>query len=154
MKKLLLIAIVFVIATYAYIAINEKQKERLLAKRVPTIKKVNKYEFSRALYQIRETRRASLLRNNTPNRMNVPERPAKEKEESNPAQPIENTRMQEDTYNQDTNQEEPAKYPVGIRLPKRFTPSEDQEQQDVNQEQQTQTQPQPTPTTTEEVPQQ
>ncbi len=127
MKNVLLIAIALVIAIYAYVAINEKQKERILAKRVPAIKKVNKYEFSRALYQIREVHKASTLRNE------VPKRERQEnvvKEESNPAQPIED--------NQEVNQDEPIRYPVGVRLPRRFTPSEDQEQeqQDINQEQQ------------------
>lgn len=56
MKNLAIILAVAILATYAFIAVNEGQKERAIRLRLPKFRKINKYEFDKALYQIRETR--------------------------------------------------------------------------------------------------
>ena len=56
MRNLAIILAVAVLAVYAFIAVNEKQKEHVIRMRLPKFRKINKYEFDKALYQIREVR--------------------------------------------------------------------------------------------------
>jgi hypothetical protein len=57
LKNFLLLILFFIIVGYAYITISEHQKQRLIRERRPRIQEmVDKYEFKRALYQIRQTR--------------------------------------------------------------------------------------------------
>ena len=57
MKNIGLIIIFSLILGYAYVTISERQEQRLIRERRPKIQDmVNKYEFRRSLYQIRQTR--------------------------------------------------------------------------------------------------
>jgi len=60
LRNLAIILAVIVLATYAFIAVNEGQKERAIRLRLPKFRKINRYEFDTALYQIRETRAKQL----------------------------------------------------------------------------------------------
>ena len=147
MKKIVLIAIVFFIAIYAYVAINEDQKEKLLAKRVPKIKKVNKYEVSRAIYQIRETRKAiklkeEMVKDNTSEDIEdeVNYLDSIKKGPANPASPIDDQdfyhRQNNDYQQEDSDQEEPVRenpvmrFPKGINIPKRFVDEEQYQEEE------------------------
>jgi hypothetical protein len=150
LRKFFLIAIIFAIVMYAYVAINEKQKELVLNRRVPQIRKVNKYEFSRALYQIREAHRAAKMKEEEPKsdeennaEENVNDLEKLKKEPSNPAIPVDdqdfypnkNPDYQEDyyqqeEYNNDEQQPKQMRFPKGIKLPKRFTDEVVDENQD------------------------
>jgi hypothetical protein len=58
LKNFLLLILFFIIVGYAYVSVSERQKQRLIRERRPKIQEmVNKYEFRRALYQIRQTRK-------------------------------------------------------------------------------------------------
>lgn len=67
MRNLAIILAVAVLVTYVFIAVNERQKERAIRLRLPKFRKIDKYEFDKALYQIRETRIK---------RLKAPERPS------------------------------------------------------------------------------
>lgn len=56
MKNLAIILAVAVLVVYVFIAVNERQKEHVIRMRLPKFRKINKYEFDKALYQIREVR--------------------------------------------------------------------------------------------------
>ncbi len=56
MRNLAIILAVAILATYAFIAVNERQKEHVIRLRLPKFRKINKYEFDKALYQVRESR--------------------------------------------------------------------------------------------------
>lgn len=56
MRNLAIILAVAILATYAFIAVNERQKEHIIRLRLPKFRKINKYEFDKALYQVRESR--------------------------------------------------------------------------------------------------
>jgi len=60
LRNIAIILAVAILATYAFIAVNEAQKERVIRLRLPKFRKINKYEFDKALYQIRETRAKKL----------------------------------------------------------------------------------------------
>ncbi len=62
MRNLVIILAVVAVAVYVFIAVNERQKERLIRERLPKFRKIEKYEFDKALYQIRETRTKVLSR--------------------------------------------------------------------------------------------
>lgn len=155
MKNLFLIAIIALIVTYAYIAINEKKQEQIIAKRVPSIQKVNRYEFSRALFQIRQARKIAKEKAEEPKEESVMEESTPTLEEdleyleklrkgpANPAEPIDEDEFYhrpiapEDQVNPYELQEEHEEgttarqrgrvsTPKGISIPKRFV-NEDQE---------------------------
>jgi len=54
LKNLLIILAVGVVVTYVFIAVNERQKEHAIRLRLPKFRKIDKYEFDKALYQARE----------------------------------------------------------------------------------------------------
>jgi hypothetical protein len=56
LRNLAIILAVAILATYAFIAVNERQKEHVIRLRLPKFRKINKYEFDKALYQVRESR--------------------------------------------------------------------------------------------------
>ena len=57
LKNFVLIVIFFLIVGYAYITVSERQQQRLIRERRPKIQQMfDKYEFRRALYQIRDAR--------------------------------------------------------------------------------------------------
>jgi hypothetical protein len=141
LKNIILITLVGLIVMYAYIAVNEREKEKILAKRVPQIKRVNKYDFSRALYQIRETRKIIKEKD----KIEIKENSRKEEEtpsleddldtlerlrleQSNPATPIDDYDQyeQEEYDDEELGDRGPIRKPIGIKgLPPRFRANTD-----------------------------
>ncbi|HOW16929.1 MAG TPA: hypothetical protein PK443_04370 [bacterium] len=159
MKNIILITLVGLIVMYAYIAVNEREKEKILSKRVPQIKKVNKYDFSRALYQIRETRKIIKEKD----KIEIKESPNQEEtpsleddldtlerlrlEQSNPAMPIDNYDQyeQEEYDEEDLRDRGPIRKPIGIKgLPPRFK-TNDENTEEVETAEGLEEQKQPTP---------
>jgi FtsZ-interacting cell division protein ZipA len=56
LRNLAIILAVAVLATYAFIAVNERQKEHVIRLRLPKFRKIDKYEFDKALYQVRDVK--------------------------------------------------------------------------------------------------
>ena len=77
MRNLAIVLAVAVLATYAFIAVNERQKERAIRLRLPKFRKINKYEFDKSLYQVRETR-AKRLKETSRRNINQTDTNAKE----------------------------------------------------------------------------
>lgn len=150
MKNLLLMVLVGIIGLYSYVIINESQKEKALLRRVPQLKNVNKYEFTRALYQIKQVRllgpselktKEQVLENEPTNELSTEQqltRPENirllerlKKEYANPAEPI-------DLFQQNEGEEEePVVRRPNTRLPNRFNNA----QTDVENETTEQTEP-------------
>jgi len=92
LKNIGLIIIFALILGYAYVTISERQEQRLIRQRRPKIQDmVNKYEFRRSLYQIRQTRERLKEEESKP-------QAAEEKPVMNPVPPAEDNLRNDEEY--------------------------------------------------------